>query len=468
MYIQNMVVVHKHNIVEDERLFRAYEETLKSIMDGSKSYSTKLKDLQYKIELIKFGEYLPYDFAPWQDIVNPVVSSYINNDTNIWVIQTYAKIQDNKVLPYLQLKIDFHKSDYSFKSFQVVKGDGLLKINQKEFIEFYNNYLNKTIPPPPSFDKTESATRQTLVKEDVFQKNFKLNYNKFHELVIEDRDAKSIPFKLFDTLNIRSFRLLYPNIQNIPLELFNMKSLRLLIIACKSCSSLPDEFYQLEHLTELSLTMKSIKKLPESIGKLSNLEKLTVNVSNEAIENIPNSFSNLKRLKSLNINADSLNFVPTIFSRLDSLKSLSISRSTDNKEKANCLVSKQFKNIKSLSLSKMLVEDINSFPNLNYLKIWFVDTIPENFFLGHQSIKEVLIWNKNLKYIPTSLFELSDLEKLEILVDKIESYPPVEYFLKLKNLKYISITDNAGKLKQEKKAIGAELKKIKGIRVEIY
>jgi len=218
-----------------------------------------------------------------------------------------------------------------------------------------------------------------------------------------------------------------------------------------------------EHVVGLSLCDSKLETLPESISNLTHLKEL--DISNNMITSLPNTFSELDKLQKLNYNLNRLEAVNPQLFNLKSLIELDLSnnwlkffpaleRQNNSLQKlnleSNYLMTlpesfDKLKNLRELDISgnKMLVLP-ESFGNLRNLQILnmshnrLVD-LPESF--GNlKSLKIIRLISNQFRIIPNFLSNLEALNVLALSENYIKSLP--ESIGKLKSLQQLSLHRN--------------------------
>lgn len=466
---QNIVIVSKNNITNENAIEEAYRLVIESLEKGipmsglfDKFYA--FKDLWFQIELLKFANYIPRDFYN-RELLPTVILNNTNSDSSVFTLHTFGKLENGELTPYLQMKIDFNPINYKFKDFKVFKGMEILAFDEKTILNLNKKpYSNGgELPPPPISPSETNSSRKKGSNKSIFERKMNLAFQK-KKLVIYDEYITEIPFERFDSLKIESFTIAAENLKEIPTKLFEMDALEELTIACSKCKSLPDQFQKLTCLKLLELNTVNIEKIPTSIGNLSELKELTLNVKSKAI---PNSISNLKSLKSLNLIADSLTFIPASIGKIKNLTRLEIGRIGYNKINNNINFEGILDSVKNLTINHIKLESTKYFPNLAFL--WIRNcNMPDDVFEGsvNKALEHLIFADNKLNSIPKSLFDLQNLEILRIRGNTVKTFPKAESFLKLTKLKELSISDFS-LTKEMREELKKELSKVPGLRLSL-
>ncbi|MEO0685148.1 MAG: COR domain-containing protein, partial [Cyanobacteria bacterium J06649_11] len=195
----------------------------------------------------------------------------------------------------------------------------------------------------------------------------------------------------------------------------------------------------LKNLRHLSLINCKLKQLPESLKDLDNLELL--DLSGNTFEDFPEPLIKIKSLKSLCLHQGVLEKMPDSVLELTSLELLAI---FNNNGKENGLyVDKevvyfpefvfQYQDIDSQSL----ISNLYKFKQLKALDLSGAprEVIKAIDFSHFPLLKELGLFNCNLSEVPSSIFSLKYLERLDLGANKIEEFPKKIFHLKkLKNI----------------------------------
>lgn len=241
-------------------------------------------------------------------------------------------------------------------------------------------------------------------------------------------------------------------------------------------------------IISLQLGDSGIKKIPSSIGSLSNLKYL--NLWNNKLSNLPESFENLKKLAQLYLDWNFFSQIPNIsWNKLISLKKLSCTNNFKLKSLPESLLNLARENFAlkyikegvdapqapTLALIEFLtgqkLEKIKDNIHLNKLyacnyKIDEGGFITGLFLYGYHSfqinfiprqlvnfhnLRELVLRDQNLKFIPSWIWELRKLKKLDLMNNKIKYIPST--IKSLKHLTYLDLEgnqiDNIHKFKSE-------------------
>jgi Leucine-rich repeat (LRR) protein len=156
--------------------------------------------------------------------------------------------------------------------------------------------------------------------------------------------------------------------------------------------------------------------LPSEITQLSKLNAVSTNVPNAAL-------LQMTGLKSLTLHSlgNLLLLADVGFAELTSLEELSLSFSALKKDYQTRGIA-QLKNLKRVTLSnpnQAIVDEVLSNPNIESLSILYTNENIVMDFRYATLLKSITLQNNQLKEIPTSIFNLKNLEKLHISYNEI-------------------------------------------------
>lgn len=146
-------------------------------------------------------------------------------------------------------------------------------------------------------------------------------------LVLPNNNLKQLP-DVFDSFpKLKFVDLSHNSLDSLPPSLSTCENLESLILNNNVLteSGFPD-LSNLLNLHVFDASNNSLTKIPPTLTSLNLAPKLhTIILSNNVIEEIPNSLSNLKQLKEFKIDENKLKDVPTVISHLPKLKVLDVS-----------------------------------------------------------------------------------------------------------------------------------------------
>lgn len=288
------------------------------------------------------------------------------------------------------------------------------------------------------------------------------NYHKLKYLDISSNYFPSIPENLGDLKELDTL-ILNNNLQlkSIPTRIGELKKLKYINIAGIGISTLPESFSELVNLRYLNLELNGIEKLPEQIGNLKNLEVFRGPV---LYQSIPNSFSNLAKLRFcfFTVTGDEA-ILPADFGRLTELDTLwlygnykKLPESFGNLRKLDFFIANNGSGFNSIpesignlvNLTKLhLSVDVPSLPksftqlvNLQYLSFkGNLNYLPNDFDKLENLVSFGAIYVQ-LKEIPTNFGNLENLREFNVAGNEITSIP--ESVGKLKNIRELNFARN--------------------------
>jgi Leucine-rich repeat (LRR) protein len=184
-----------------------------------------------------------------------------------------------------------------------------------------------------------------------------------------------------------------------------------------SITKLPESFGLLSQLQEVNFGNNQLNRLPESFGNLSQLNSLSLGFNQ--LGNLPESFGNLTQLKALDLNANKLSSFPESLGNLRLLQSLYL--------EGNQL--------------RSLPESIGNLTRLDslYLEGNQLSSLPQS--IGNLTRLEVLNLQRNwLKSLPESFGNLTQLQSLYLGTNQLTNLP--QSFCNLRQLQNLTIESN--------------------------
>ena len=243
------------------------------------------------------------------------------------------------------------------------------KEKQLKELDLSNNYWNRelyelTKIPPQVFELTQ------------------LQY-----LDLGGNDIKEIPEAIAQLQNLKKLNLSSNRIREIPETIGQLSNLECLFLWGNRIKEIPKTIGQLSNLTQLNLSRNQIKEIPKTIGQLSNLKYLILQINK--IKTIPKTIGQLSHLEFLFLSDNQLTEIPDTIGQLSNLIELDLSNPSDN----SSLVDKAI-----VHLSK---------------------------FLPLKTSETSKISGNQLKTLPSSISNLSNLKELKLDNNPLES-PPLE------------------------------------------
>ncbi|XP_022717784.1 receptor-like protein 12 [Durio zibethinus] len=236
----------------------------------------------------------------------------------------------------------------------------------------------------------------------------------------------NFPNNIFSLPNLKSLNLKRnPDLVGY-LPKFNWSGpLENLILPITSFSGqLPDSIGDLLSLRHLDLAFcKFSGSIPSSLGKLSLLTYLDLSY-NSFSGQIPSSLASLTRLEVLDASENQLvGSIPSQVTAFPSLIDLDLS--------ANLL-------------NGTIPSWVYSLPSLQYLNLRYNQLMSHINEFQHNSLREISLENNKLQGpIPSSISELVNLTRLDMSSNNLSGLVQLDMFLKLQNLRFLSLSDNS-------------------------
>ncbi|MHA1987238.1 MAG: leucine-rich repeat domain-containing protein [Promethearchaeota archaeon] len=292
-------------------------------------------------------------------------------------------------------------------------------------------YLSEFISVMGNLNKLElNSNKLGKIPDSIFTLNtityLDLSYNNLNELQDLFKNMQSLEY-----LNLG-----YNQVFEIPQSIGLLKNLKLLDLNHNKLKSLPSSIGKLSSLVNLNLHGNQITSLPQSLKELKTLEVLNVGLNQ--LSNVPKWLGNLKSLKKLSLGGNKslfkveewVDFLPSIielnlydnniellpdsFGTLDSLKILII---PNNQISTLPSSFQKLNSLKKLDLSWNTIQDLPD----------WIDSF--------KSLEELNLRGNNLSQLPKSIYSLPSLRVLNISLNKNIIYPPKD--LEKKNLQII-------------------------------
>jgi Leucine-rich repeat (LRR) protein len=208
----------------------------------------------------------------------------------------------------------------------------------------------------------------------------------------------------------------YYGLTEIPEILSQFTSLQELHLSNSHLSELPQWIGDLKQLRVLDVSSNKLMSLPDSLRNLTNLK--TLDISNNQFDTLPEFLSNLNQLQSLNVSANKLHTLP------DSLRGLAEIRYLD---------------VSNNQLGEL--PDLTSFANLRILNC----SLNKLFYLPTSLFDLIYLYrleaeSNRLVEIPNSLGKLKHLQHLNISGNQLLN--PPESFDKLPKIEYLDLSNN--------------------------
>lgn len=215
--------------------------------------------------------------------------------------------------------------------------------------------------------------------------------------IIVEEEVRMLGEESVETICLRQREL-----GEFPEALFALGALRNLDLSSNSLQKLPDSIGQMTNLRVLDLSATDLQSLPQSLGDLCKLEELYL-ASNFELGALPASMANLSSLRVLHLmHCRSLATVP--FVDLTTLEELDIRY-----------------------VGKPIGEDVSAVKNLRVLKVdGLVHALP-NQLAQLDALEELSLVKSPLvmeQGIPSVVFELTGLKRLDLGYNPLPQFPP--------------------------------------------
>lgn len=199
----------------------------------------------------------------------------------------------------------------------------------------------------------------------------------------------------------------------------------------------PEDFGNFSELTHLVLPQCDLFELPDSFSNLKKVELL--DLGGNKFETFPKIIAELRSLVYLSINPEAIRNVPDSIKDLSNLRMLAIG-SAGKLESWNNEV--HFPYYFSRFKDRIDPEDLYKFRHVKRLDLSGIpsENIKNINFEMFSELRELGLFGCQLESIPESIFGLSHLEVLDIGENKIDFLP--QKLLQLKSLKYLFATRN--------------------------
>ena len=242
--------------------------------------------------------------------------------------------------------------------------------------------------------------------------------DKFEDLEIVDLSSSFLDAIPPMTHRLRKLRKLKVNdncITEISEDICQL-NLEKLNIADNPLNELPNSFPILVNLAALDISFTNMDEVPSQILSLSNLKRLSV--KNNAIEKLPDDWRKCVNLRILDVSENPIYGLPASISQLQNLLELNVK---------SCCIS-EFPDV-LLQLSTL--QKLNIEENL-------LTTLPENF--DRLNLKTLNLQHNLLSDLPESFSAQTLLKDLNLSSNRLTKFPPVIF--KLHNLKRIFLNEN--------------------------
>ncbi len=222
------------------------------------------------------------------------------------------------------------------------------------------------------------------------------------ELDLSNAKITQIPDEVLELTHLKILNLKWNKIQKSLAHIVFFSNLTWLDLSNNQLSTLPDSFSNLSNLTWLDLSNNRLSTLPESITNLFNLT--TLDLSNNRLSTLPNSFSNLSKLTWLYLSNNHLSTLPNSFSNLSKLIRLYLSNNRLS------TLPNSFSNLFDLTRVNLSNNQLSTLPNS---------------FSNLSNLTWLNLSNNQLSTLPDFITTLSNLTRLFLCDNPLET-PPIE------------------------------------------
>ncbi|ORX68906.1 L domain-like protein [Anaeromyces robustus] len=277
------------------------------------------------------------------------------------------------------------------------------------------------------------------------------------QLINNQNFSNGIPENIFSITSLKDLYLVNNNITSIPQKIVNLKNLRRLDLRTNKLTTISKYVGKLFNLKYLKLSNNDISSLPSFIGNLKSL--LNLYLSNCKLTSIPTSIGNFSNLEKLLLKKNKLESIPNEIGNLKKLNELDLDNNCINELSSN-LIGKKYVSFENNSASycyscERLKEQvcsscndndfecaINSKGQIYHLKINnqdFGNGIPDIIF-ELTSINELYLLNDKISSISNKIGNITNLKRLDIRENNIETLP--DNIGNLNKLKYLKLSKN--------------------------
>ena len=269
------------------------------------------------------------------------------------------------------------------------------------------------------------------------------------EINLDDCCLGTIPESIKYLANLKKLSLINNRLNSVPSFLARLTKLTDLNLSYNALFCFPSELKNLNNLKRLQLVRTAIEFVPRWIGRLKNLEEL--NVSSNGIKSLPSEIWSLEKL-------DRLNLFDNDFPLWRDYKPQSIRRyfkslfwpCHDKSSEDPIIIGDRLLTFGNKDLKYILMTEGNiMFPNLQRLEVSILSNKKEQQKRLCEKLSEFLYNMPNLKELtiscgssdlPSEIYELKDLRKLNLSFNKLKRVPSA--IGNLKNLIYLNLSNN--------------------------
>lgn len=296
---------------------------------------------------------------------------------------------------------------------------GLTTLNK---LNLASNYLKSipleilTIPNLTILD----LGRNQITELPALQQN---SFKNITTLNLRDNKLKDIS-PILQLVGLKFLNLRENDIEILPENFGDLSQLVELFLALNHIQSLPLSFKNLKQLTKLDMSGNNISSLSQNLfsdpPSFENLKELNLR-ENNLIE-LPDSFWNLTALTILNIMENKLKHVSPAVKNLTQLKQLLLgcNHLVSIPEEIGVLTNLEFLNLASNQLTQIPVS-ILKLPNLISLLLAYnkLKEIPDSIQLGN--LTEFFLNGNELTSLPSSFSTLTQLQQLYLAANKLST-----------------------------------------------
>jgi Leucine-rich repeat (LRR) protein len=169
-------------------------------------------------------------------------------------------------------------------------------------------------------------------------------------------------------------------------------------------------------ITKLNLSNKNLTQFPNEILALTDLEYL--DLSNNNLTDIPSGISKLKKLKYLSLNNNSIDSIPVSLFTINSLELLKLEYNSD---------------------TLFMPSNVNMLSNLKTFWVSGVKELPSTFWELSQ-LQNIRLWNSGLTSLPPEIRKFKQLNEICLRGNLLTEIP--QEIFSIKKLTYLSAAEN--------------------------